>query len=78
VVVLDKEIDLQSQSGSPVISQATGKVIGTLSGADLLRVPHKTCLILTPASGIVAALAQDKDFPELHTVTGKQSRMPNR
>ena len=30
-VILDQPITLLSQSGSPIISQATGRVIGTLS-----------------------------------------------
>lgn len=75
-VVLDKEITLQSQSGSPFISQATGRVIGTLSGADLGG--DKPRLLLTPASGILAALARDKDFPELRSVIGKHRLAPNR
>lgn len=70
-IVLDEEIELQSQSGSPFISQATGKVIGTLSSANFGRRPR---LLLTPSSAILAALAKDNEFPELRSVIGKQDR----
>jgi hypothetical protein len=76
VVVLDEEITLQSQSGSPFISQATGKVIGTLSSADFGS--SRPRLLLTPSGAILAALAKDKDLPELRSVVGKQRPRPNR
>ena len=70
IVILDKEVPLQSQSGSPFISQATGKVIGTLSGADSAN--GQLRLLITPSSGILAMLAKDNHFPELRSVIGKK------
>ncbi len=68
-IALDEEIELQSQSGSPVISQKTGKVIGTLS-----RGGHEdgvTCLILCPAKGIASIIASDPATVELKEAVGK-------
>lgn len=52
-VKLDHEIRLQSQSGSPVISQTTGKVIGTLARA--VNKPQQL-IFLCPSKGIAEAL----------------------
>jgi hypothetical protein len=53
VVELDELIVLQSQSGSPIISQLTGKVIGTLSGGHDDGV---TYLTLCPSHAILGAM----------------------
>ena len=60
---------LQSQSGSPLISKATGRVVGTLSrGGERLG---RTVILVAPASGILAAIrAGDQRFP-LQDVIGK-------
>lgn len=68
-IQLDEPIELQSQSGSPFISQSTGRVIGILSGAigegDALE------LIAAPVNKMVAQLQDESAFPELRTVIGK-------
>jgi iron-sulfur cluster assembly accessory protein len=70
-VLLDQKIHLQSQSGSPVISQSTGRVIGTLSRARHER--DRTLLTLAPAGGMVAALAiQPRNLP-LRDVVGRSA-----
>jgi len=58
---------LQSQSGSPVISQRTGKVIGTLSRGT--ETPKGLILFLTPARAILDAM-EAKDRPKLKDVIG--------
>ena len=68
-VILDQPITLVSQSGSPIISQATGRVIGTLSRGGRER--GKTLLILTPASALLEALARYRNFPRLRDVIGR-------
>jgi iron-sulfur cluster assembly accessory protein len=70
-VLLDQKIHLQSQSGSPVISQATGKVIGTLSRARQDR--ERTVLTLAPAGGMVTALASQPTNLPLRDVIGRAS-----
>jgi hypothetical protein len=67
-VMLDQPITLASQSGSPIISQATGRVIGTLSRGGRER--DRTLLILAPASALLEALTKN-DFPPLHHVIGR-------
>src|SRR3990172_8408362 len=70
IVVLDGLIELVLQTGSPIISQKSGRVIGTLSrGGE----PHegKTVLFLAPASGILKALIEANEFPRLQDVIGK-------
>ena len=70
IVVLDALIELVSQSGSPIISQESGRVIGTLSrGGE--PVEGKTVLFLAPASGILKALIGANGFPRLQDVIGK-------
>ena len=68
-VILDQPITLVSQSGSPIISQATGRVIGTLSRGGRER--GKTELFLTPATALLEALAKYRDFPKLRDVVGR-------
>lgn len=57
-VKLDKEVDLQSRSGTPIISQLTGKVIGILAGCDNT---DSTLLYLTPGFSIYQALIEAQD-----------------
>lgn len=68
VVELDVPIKLQSQSGSPFISQDTGKVIGTLSTANPNVKPLK--IYLTPAEAILRQLAKQDSFPKLRDEVG--------
>jgi hypothetical protein len=71
MIVLDDTLALQSQSGSPFISQKTGKVIGLLSlGGEK---DGELQLIAAPVSRIVKHLQDDTSFPELRTVIGKAS-----
>jgi hypothetical protein len=67
-VILDQPVPLVSQSGSPIISQATGRVIGTLSRGGQER--GQTLLILAPASALLEALTKS-DFPPLRQVIGR-------
>ncbi len=53
-IKLDKQVDLQSRSGSPFISQSTGKVIGILARAD------ESFLYLVPGSAIYNALSEKR------------------
>lgn len=69
VVEPDERIELQSQSGSPFISQENGAVVGTLSSASETK--DKQEIFLTPASAIVAAIAGAKETPALRTIVGK-------
>jgi hypothetical protein len=62
-VVLDQPLALTSQSGSPVISQTSGQVIGTLSRGG--REGRRTVLLLTPAAALLAALTNSLDFRPL-------------
>lgn len=71
-VTLDESLELQSQSGSPILSRATGKVIGTLSRGDVGK--GTPSLYLTPAHSIREALADDSSFPALDQVVGKKRR----
>lgn len=68
-VDFETSFPLQSQSGSPLISKATGRVVGTLSrGGERLG---RTVILVAPASGILAAIrAGDQRFP-LQDVVGK-------
>jgi hypothetical protein len=68
-VILDQPIALSSQSGSPIISQVTGKVIGTLSRAGQER--GRTFLLLTPAAALLKALTGNRTFLPLHRVIGR-------
>jgi hypothetical protein len=67
---LDREIKPQSQSGSPVISQLTGKVIGTVAA---IHANGGRVLYLTPSCSILGALKKDDSFPLLRDVIGKKS-----
>jgi hypothetical protein len=83
-VMLDQDIEPESQSGSPVISQATGEVIGTLAGigdfgADAAQIllgggrGSPRLLVLTPSCAILKALQENHDFPLLQDVIGKKA-----
>ena len=69
-VVSDSDIELTSQSGSPFISQKTGKVIGTLSAIRFNREFTKRALLLCPSHAIREALSKDGTFPPLSQVIG--------
>lgn len=71
VVELDAPLKMQSQSGSPILSQVNGKVIGTLS-RNLGK--ETTTLYLTPSSAIVDAMKKANQFPELEKVIGKPQK----
>lgn len=71
-VELDERIELQSQSGSPFISQKTGAVIGTFSSASESKKSQE--IYLTPASAIAAAIAGAKEMPALRAVVGKSPK----
>lgn len=70
-IELDDEIQLQSQSGSPIISQRTGKVLGTLArgGSD----GGKTFLRLCPAKGILEVIAANPPTMKLEQAVGDLS-----
>lgn len=68
-VLLEKRVELQSQSGSPIISSRTGRVIGTLSRSSELQ--GKTVLWLCPAQAIRDAIKTATTFPLLKDVVGK-------
>jgi hypothetical protein len=67
-VQLDNAIQPQSQSGSPVISQANGKVLGLWGGFSQEK--GKTYLFLNPAPELHKSL-NDASRPSLSTVVGK-------
>jgi hypothetical protein len=69
IIELDEPIKLQSQSGSPFISQKTGKVIGILSSAT--QDGDRVKLIAAPVKKMVEQLQDESLFPELRTVIGK-------
>jgi hypothetical protein len=69
LVTLDKYITLRSQSGSPIISQRTGKVIGTLSRGGMDR--GRTVLILCPSKGILDMIAKTPGKQVLADAIGK-------
>jgi hypothetical protein len=61
--------ELESQSGSPVISRTTGKVIGTVSRG--CEESGKMRLQLAPSRAILDAIAAARDRPELKNVIGR-------
>ncbi len=82
-VMLNQDIKPESQSGSPVISQATGKVIGIvagMAGSDEggtgilpgVGAGSPRMLVLTPSYSILKALEEGHDFPLLRDVIGKK------
>jgi hypothetical protein len=82
-IMLDRDVKAESQSGSPVFSQETGKVIGILAGVGdpggdstrsiFGRGGSPRLLVLTPSSAILKALKEGHDFPLLRDVVGKKA-----
>ena len=68
VIRLDESVPLQSQSGTPFISQKTGKVIGTLAGG------HGATIILAPIDRMRSIFSQKPEPVELSKVIGDQSK----
>ncbi len=64
LVTLDTTIDLQSRSGTPIISQNSGKVVGILTGGG------NHLLYLAPSSNIYKAMVEAHSFPLLKDVIG--------
>ncbi|MFN3166696.1 MAG: hypothetical protein ACE37H_06490 [Phycisphaeraceae bacterium] len=56
--VFEPAFELRSQSGSPVISQRTGKVVGVLAAGGTQG--DQTGIYLTPARFVAAALESDQ------------------
>ena len=69
-VILDQSIELTSQSGSPVISQSTGKVIGLVSRRGPART-SRTALLLAPVSSIRQTIGTKQQLMPLRKVIGK-------
>lgn len=73
-IELDDELRLQSQSGSPIISQQTGKVIGTLArGATEGGV---TYLRLCPTEGIANLIRTETAKIKLQNAVGDPTEVP--
>ena len=53
-IVLDENIELRGRSGSPLISQSTGKVIGTLSRGG--TIDGKAYILIAPSAGILRGM----------------------
>jgi len=76
IITLDREIFLSGESGSPIISQRTGRVIGTLSRSGEEK--GKTIMIIAPGASIVAKMRQaEKEAyrPRLIDVIGKGAKV---
>jgi hypothetical protein len=69
LVRLDNYITLTSQSGSPVISQRTGKVIGTFSRGGRDR--GRTVLLLCPSRGILDMIERKPEKIPLAQAIGR-------
>ena len=67
LVRFDHPLKLQSQSGSPLLSVATGKVIGILRGSR-----SDGTVRFTPAISIVKAWTGDKKLNVMGDVVGKE------
>lgn len=70
LITLDRVVDLQSRSGSPILSQRTGKVIGILTGGN--KKNNHSIIFLTPSSSIYKALLEAQQYPLLRDVVGVQ------
>ena len=68
-IELDVAVPLQSQSGTPIISQDTGKVIGTVSLGD--QEHGHTVLTIAPASALLQLVASQKPLLPVHSAIGK-------
>jgi len=69
LVVLDEDVEMQSQSGSPILSQQTGKVVGTLSRAGWWD-DGSTALLLCPSHAIARVLAGNPETTSLEDAVG--------
>jgi hypothetical protein len=70
MITFDDTFELQSQSGSPIISQKTGKVIGTLSsGGDSAGT---TSIMIAPAKPILDAIDATPGHKPLQDSIGKK------
>lgn len=70
-IEFEEAVDLMGHSGSPLISQQTGQVIGTLSRGGLRG--GKTVVIAAPVTTLAAAIAsaeQKNEVPALKDVVG--------
>lgn len=69
IVKLDKKVNLEARSGTPILSQSTGKIIGLLTGGSIES--DHTLLYLTPSSGILKMLSKDQECCPLRDVVGQ-------
>lgn len=72
VIELERDIMLTCESGSPIISQKTGLVIGTLSRGGSQK--GKTTLIIAPSHAILKAMRESeavKEVVRLEETVGK-------
>jgi hypothetical protein len=70
---LTKPYDLMGLSGSPLVSQRSGKVIGTLSRGA--KEASQTVILAAPGAAILAAIAKAEEADDLHPlprVIGRQ------
>lgn len=70
LVLLDKKVKTASRSGTPIISQDTGKVVGLFAKSG--EADGKTAVGLTPIPEILKGLDKDQATPFLKEVTGKK------
>lgn len=70
MVLLDKKVKTESQSGTPIISQDTGKVVGLFAKSG--EADGKTAVGLTPIPELLKAFNKDQATPFLKEVTGKK------
>jgi hypothetical protein len=68
-VELDRRIKPVSQSGSPIISQRTGKVLG-IRGRVMMFGNGKIHLYLVPSRSLLDRLEKEKETPALQDVVG--------
>jgi hypothetical protein len=69
-VEFDKPLRLQSQSGSPLISIKTGRVVGVLAAADARN--GKQVVLFAKSEYFASAIKSAKDLPALQQVVGKR------
>ena len=68
-ILFKPPFELQSQSGSPLISQSTGKVIGTLAGGGPTR--GGISILIAPSRTILDAMNRATGPLPLQTVVGR-------
>ena len=71
-VRFDEPFAVHSQSGSPFISQRTGKVIGVFSGSGPAP-GGGMWVMLAPAASIAAAMARATERPALKSTIGRST-----